>query len=263
MVQKKKKTIGAKDIEYAPHLGCNEKDLGDYVIFHDDIYWVEYIASFLKESKLVSQKREFFIHTGYLKDKKVSVVSTGIGAPSTAIALDELSALGIKKFFKIGTCGALANTIQRGDIILPVGAIRNEGTTKTYILDEYPAIPSYKYVKEMEKTLGDLGISPKIGIVWSTDGYHSVMSHPDIFEYWSNAGILGVEMECSAFFTVGNIRKLDVVATLVANRTYNQIKEIMKGNGKWIEEKNKVTSAMKKVVTGVTNLIQEMNLSSH
>ena len=243
--------------KYAPHLKCTNEDIGKYVIFHHDIYWVEEITKLLSEVDLISQYGVYFVFTGYLKSKKVTVVSTGMGAPTTAMALDELATLGAKKFFKIGTCGALQDNLQHGDIIIPTGAVRNEGTTKTYIIDDFPAIPTYKSVKKIENSLDSMKIRAKFGVIWSTDGYHSVMSCPDFFEYWRNAGVYGVEMESSAFFTVGYLKRVDVAAVLVVNRSYEQIQDIMKGKGNWSEKENKVNTALKKVIAAVINVFKE------
>jgi len=244
------------DTEYAPHLKCYHRDIGEYIIFHDNVVWVERIADQLSDVQLVSHKREYFVYTGTLHNKKVTAVSTGMGAPTTAIALDELAMIGARKFFKIGTCGALQEYLNHGDVIIPVGAVRHEGTTKTYIADDFPAVPRYTLVKKIEESLSKAGISPEFGIVWSTDGYHSVMAQPDLFEYWSKAGVLGVEMECSSLFVTGYLRRVDVAAVIVVNRTYNQIRGLMEGEGKWYQKRNIIENSVMKVIDAVFNVIK-------
>ena len=242
--------------EYAPHLGCYRKDISEFIVFHDDISWVEKIANWLADANQVSHKREYYVYTGILHNKKVTVVSTGMGAPSTALALDELATIGGKKFFKIGTCGALQNDLNHGDVIIPVGAVRHEGTTKTYVTEDFPAVPTYTLVKKLDKALTNAHITTKTGIVWSTDGYHSVMAQPDIFEYWSNKGVLGVEMECSSLFVTGYLRQVDVAAVIVVNRTYSQIRGLMEGEGTWYENRDKVEAVLEKVVSAVFDVIK-------
>lgn len=243
--------------EYAPHLKCSRKDIGRYIIFHDNIEWVERVVNQLSSGQLISHKREYYVYTGIVHDKKVTVVSTGMGAPSTALALDELTMIGAEKFFKIGTCGSLQDDLNHGDVIIPVGAVRHEGTTKTYVGSDFPAVPSYTLVRKIEESLNDAQITPRFGIVWSTDGYHSVMAQPDLFEYWSTKGVLGVEMECSSLFVTGYLRKVDVAAVVVVNRSYNQIRELMKGGGNWYNEKDRVDTSVEKVIDVVLRVIRK------
>jgi uridine phosphorylase len=243
--------------EFAPHLRCYRKDVGEYVIFHDDIVWVEKIVASLSDATLVSHKRGYYVYTGAFHDKRVTIVSTGMGAPTTALALDELAMIGAKTFFKIGTCGALQDNLSHGDVIIPIGAVRHEGTTKTYIDNNFPAVPTYDLVRRIDRSLRYKEIMAKFGVLWSTDGYHSVMARSDMFEYWSNAGVLGVEMECSSLFVVGYLKKVDVAAVVVVNRSYNQIKGLMKGEGKWYEKKEKVEDAVQKTIDAVLSVIKE------
>jgi uridine phosphorylase len=248
---------GTIEKEYAPHLKCSRKDIGRYIIFHDNIDWVEKIVKHLSDGQLISHKREYYVYTGWLHDERVTVVSTGMGAPSTALALDELAMIGAEKFFKIGTCGALQDDLNHGDVIIPTGAVRHEGTTKTYVVTDFPAVPSYPLVKKIEKSLSDAHITVKFGIIWSTDGYHSVMAQPDLFEYWSRKGVLGVEMECSSLFVTGYLRGVDAAAVTVVNRSYSQIRGLMEGEGTWYERRDKVEMSVETVVDAVLKVIKE------
>lgn len=72
-----------------------------------------------------------------------SVVSTGIGGASTAIAIEELVRLGCHSFLRVGTCGGIRLDVQGGDIVIASGAIRQEGTTREYAPIEFPAVPSF------------------------------------------------------------------------------------------------------------------------
>lgn len=245
------------DTDYAPHLKCYKKDIGEYVIFHDDVAWVEKIAALLSGVELVSHKREYYVYTGEYNTKKVTAVSTGMGAPTTALALHELAMIGAKKFIKIGTCGALQNDLNHGDIIIPMGAVRHEGTTKTYVVPDFPAVPTYTLVKKIEQTLAPTDSVMRFGIVWSTDGYHSVMAQPDLFEYWSNKGVLGVEMECSSLFVTGYVNNVDTAAIIVVNRSYDQIRGLMEGKRKWYEKKDKVKMSVHRVIDAALHVIGE------
>ena len=89
----------------------------------------------------VSYNREFNIYTGTLSGEPVSVCSTGIGGPSTAIAVEELAACGVHTFIRIGTCGGISTMVRSGDCVIATGAVRAEGTSREYAPIEFPAVP--------------------------------------------------------------------------------------------------------------------------
>ena len=85
------------------------------------------IAEFLTDAKQVADNREFTTYTGTLDGVRVSVTSTGIGRPSAAIAIEELSKCGAHTFLRVGTCGGMQENILGGDLVIADGAIRMEG----------------------------------------------------------------------------------------------------------------------------------------
>lgn len=90
---------------------------------------------------LVADNREYTTYTGTIDGVKVSVTSTGIGGPSAAIAIEELSKCGAHTFLRVGTCGGMQEDVLGGDIVVASGAIRMEGTSREYAPIEYPAVP--------------------------------------------------------------------------------------------------------------------------
>ena len=114
------------------HTGVGPEDIGKYVILPGDPKRCAKIAAHFDNPVLVADSREYVTYTGTLDGVKVSVTSTGIGGPSAAIAIEELSKCGAHTFVRVGTCGGMQEHIIGGDVVIANGAIRMEGTSKEY-----------------------------------------------------------------------------------------------------------------------------------
>lgn len=131
-------------MEVMPHLKLRD-DLGiPYAILPGDPARVERIAEQLEDVEELEFNREYKSIAGTYKGIRVLAVSTGIGGPSTGIAVEELARIGVTHAIRIGSCGALQKEIRLGDLILVQGAVRDEGTSRTYIDSIYPAIPDFE-----------------------------------------------------------------------------------------------------------------------
>jgi uridine phosphorylase len=127
-----------KEVEVTPldergrqfHIRCAAGDVGRYCILPGDPGRCEQIAAYLDRPERVMQNREYTTYTGFLLGEKVSVVSTGIGGPSAAIAMEELAAVGADTFVRVGTCGGVALDVSSGDVVIATGAVRQEGTSR-------------------------------------------------------------------------------------------------------------------------------------
>jgi uridine phosphorylase len=128
------------------HLHIKKGDVGRYVILPGDPKRVEKIASHLDDAHFVADNREFVTYTGSLEGVPVSVCSTGIGGPSTAIAVEELHKCGADTFIRMGTCGGIALPVMGGDCVIATGCVRAEGTSREYAPIEYPAVCDFQVV---------------------------------------------------------------------------------------------------------------------
>lgn len=145
------------------HVKVKPGDVGRYVLLPGDPGRVEKIAAFLDEPHFVSENREHTVWTGKLLGEKVSVVSTGMGCPSTAIAVEELIKVGADTFIRVGTAGAMQPFIELGDVVVVTGAIRDEGTTRQYLPIEYPAIADVQVVNTLAAAAESLGFRHHLG----------------------------------------------------------------------------------------------------
>ena len=210
-------------IEQVKHLPLKIGEVARYVIVPGDPNRVEIIASVMDSYTLQGRNREFNAARGTYKGTDVSVVSTVIGCPSTAIAVEELAHVGAEVFIRIGTSGSVDNSVEKGDIFIATGAVRDDGTSKQYIPIEFPAVADFKLVANLIKASKDLNIDTKVGICQSKDSFFGevepermpVAPYLDYkWKAWQKGGVGASEMEAATLFTLAQIKKLKASAVL-------------------------------------------------
>ena len=199
------------------HIGLAKGEVGEYVLVPGDPGRTAVIAKYLDGAHEVAFNREYRTFTGSLLGVPVSTISSGMGGPSVAIGIEELSELGVHTFLRVGTCGAAQPEIKMGDLVIGIGAVRSEGTPNGYIPLEYPAIASLDIVNALVDASRAAGVPYHVGVMRSVDALYSDLvpdSMPrghqlrDELAMWSRAGILSNDMESSTLFVVARIRKL-------------------------------------------------------
>ena len=212
------------------HIKVKKGEVGEYVILTGDPGRCEKIASYFDNSYFVASNREYVTYTGYLKGKKVSVTSTGIGGPSAAIALEELIHCGAHTFIRVGTSGGIQPEVLAGDLVVATGAIRLDGTSKEYAPIEYPAVADYDVTQALRESGKKLEKRIHVGVVQSKDsfyGQHSPESMPignnlmNLWDAWKKCGALASEMETATLFIVGAVRRVRVgsILLVIGNQT--------------------------------------------
>ena len=198
-------------LEKQYHINCVPGDVGRYCILPGDPGRCASIAALFDDARLVSQNREYVIYTGSLLGEKVSVCSTGIGGPSAAIAMEELTAIGADTFIRVGTCGGIDVNVQSGDIVVATGAIRFEHTSMEYAPIEFPAVADFGITAALIRAAQDMGKTCHAGVVQCKDsfyGQHSPARMPVSYELlskweaWKRLGVKASEMESAALFVV-------------------------------------------------------------
>ena len=160
-------------MEVMPHLKLRD-DLGiQYAILPGDPARVERIAEQLEDVEELEFNREYKSIAGTYKGIRMLAVSTGIGGPSTGIAVEELARIGVTHAIRIGSCGALQKEIRLGDLILVQGAVRDEGTSRTYIDSIYPAIPDFELMNACVEAAEEEQIPAHVGMARSHDSFYT------------------------------------------------------------------------------------------
>jgi uridine phosphorylase len=199
------------------HIRCKPGDVGEAVLLPGDPGRVESIAKLLDRPRLVARNREFTTYTGQLDGRDVSVCSTGIGSPSTAIAVEELAAIGARTFIRVGTTGSIQKGVGFGDLVVATAAVRDEGTTPGYIPLGYPAVADFELAQSMLAAGRSLNHRIHAGIVRShdslyTDLHASRMPRREELEQalkvWHRAQVLCNDMETSTIFVLCGLRKM-------------------------------------------------------
>jgi uridine phosphorylase len=214
-------TIQSKDVLNAEgkhyHICCTKGDVGRYVLLPGDPFRTDIIAQYLEEPRLVAHNREHKTWTGKLSGVPVSVTSTGMGCPSTAIALEELIHCGADTFIRIGTAGHVCDESwdEALEGIIVTGSVRDEGTTIHYIPIEYPAIADRRIVAALADAVQEKGLNYREGIAQCKDsfyGQHDPDSMPNTerlkgrWEAWRRGNVMCSEMETAALFVISSIR---------------------------------------------------------
>jgi uridine phosphorylase len=248
------------------HLKLKPGDVGKYILLPGDPERVPVIARYWNRYWHVASYREFVTYSGYYKEVFLSATSTGIGAPSTAIAVEELARVGAEVFIRVGTTGALKRDVKVGELVISTGAVRLEGTSKHYVIPEYPAIASYDVVLALIDAADTLGVKYHVGLTASSDSFYVGQERPGyrgylpphqrgLIEYLRSVNILNFEMESSIIFVLANIYglKAGAVCAVIANRETEEFmpsagiedairvaNEAIKIHSEWIEEAMKL-----------------------
>lgn len=195
------------------HIGILPGEVGRYVLLPGDPGRVERIARRFDQPRFVASRREYVTWTGTLDGVPVSCTSTGIGCPSTAIAVEELAGAGADTFIRVGTSGAMQRQIRTGDVGVITGAIRDEGTSRHYLPLEFPAVADVDVTVALRDGARDTGIPFHLGVAQSKDsfyGQHEPERMPVAAELarrwdaWTAGGAICSEMEAAALFIVAS-----------------------------------------------------------
>lgn len=199
------------------HIHCKKGDIGRYVLLPGDPFRTDLIAKYLDDAKLIAHNREHKTWTGTLDGEKVTVTSTGMGCPSTAIAMEELIACGADTFIRVGTAGCMCpkkrTETALGGII--TAAVRDEGTTRQYVPIEYPAIADRHLVDALARAAKKLNYEFNEGITYTKDSLYTHIfpetvpleeKYKERQKVWKRANVLLTEMEAAAVLVVSSIR---------------------------------------------------------
>ena len=196
------------------HIQLKPGDVGRYVLLPGDPGRCERIAAYFDDPQFIAQNREYTSYTGTLLGEKVSVVSTGIGCPSTAIAVEELIKIGADTFIRVGTSGGMQSDTKTGDIAIVTAAIRDEGTSRQYLPLEFPAVANKDVVDAMCEGATKLGVPYRVGISHSKDSFYGEVEMDRMpladrlemrWKAWVQGGAICSEMEASTIFILASI----------------------------------------------------------
>jgi uridine phosphorylase len=147
----------SEDLSKQYHTQVGAGDVGRYILMPGDPKRCARIAACFDNAEQIADSREYMTWTGTLDGVKVSAVSSGIGGPSTAIAMEELSLCGADTFVRVGTCGGMQPQVKSGDLVIATGAVRMEGTSREYAPIEFPAVADLQVTNALVRAAYKLG----------------------------------------------------------------------------------------------------------
>ncbi len=238
-----------------PHLLVDDGDVADIALIPGDPGRVDRIASHCDDAETIAQNREYKLVNATYKGRELTICSTGIGCPSAAIAVEELANVGVETVIRVGTTGALQSDIEIGDMVVATGAAKNEGTSKRYEAVEYPAVPEYDVLSALVESAQANDEEVHVGPIATDDAYYAETE--SAVADWEAAGLLAVEMEAAAVFSLA--RRKGLRAGAICTVDGNLVEGTQKGSDTDDDElpekaKNNVGRAIDIALTAATEL---------
>lgn len=195
------------------HIHLDESLAIRYAILPGDPARLDRIAKELEDVEELAYNREFRSLRGRYQGVEVLAISTGIGGCSAGIAVEELHNIGVQAAIRIGSCGALQAGIGLGELILVSGAVRDDGASKAYVPEIFPAVADFTLYGCCVEAAKRVGAVTHEGICHSHESFYH--EENDVQSaYWSKKGVLGADMETAALFTIARLRGMKAASIL-------------------------------------------------
>jgi len=208
-----------------PITGLRPGDVPEYVFVCGDPARVPRISAGWSSVREVCNVREFRVRVGEYQGVSFAAASTGIGAPSTAVVVEELAQVGARTFIRVGNSGGLQPELALGDLVITTGAVRDDGTSRSYVDAAFPAVAHHRVVAALEAAAGRSGARYRVGVTWSIDGFfaRNAVLGPNgsiepmtfrgfrpaalsaLLADYRSAGVLNIEMESGVLLTLATL----------------------------------------------------------
>ena len=246
------------------HLGLTKKmlDGASLAIVPGDPERVKKIAELMNDATFLVSHREYTSYLAYIGQKAVVICSTGIGGPSTSIAVEELAQLGVSTFLRVGTTGAIQPHVNVGDVIVTQASVRLDGASLHFAPMEFPAVANFECTTAMVAASREAGLEPHIGITASSDTFYPGQERYDTvservtrqfkgsMHEWQELGVLNYEMESATLFTMCASQgwRAACVAGVIVNRAQQEIPDEAKMQSTEVSAIAIVVAAAKKLL---------------
>jgi purine-nucleoside phosphorylase len=200
------------------HIGAEPGQIAPTILLPGDPRRARFIAeTLLQEAVCFNEVRGMLGYTGDFAGKRVSVMGTGMGVPSISIYVNELiREYGVETLMRVGTCGALQANLKIGDVILAMAAstdsrinqLRFEGR-------DFAPVASFRLLLEAYRAATEQGMDVRVGGILSSDTFYD--DDPDWWKRWASYGVLAVEMETAALYTLAAKFGVDALSILTVS----------------------------------------------
>ncbi len=186
------------------HIKCSPGEIARRVIVCGDPNRTKRASEFLDGAKLVNDNRALLTYTGSYKGVPVTISTTGMGAPSAAIVMEELAMLGAKGVVRVGTTGGIGKCVRIGDVVVPSKAIPLDGATRAYVKGRAAQLSDVAISDLLYEAAQARGLKAHRGAICTSDTFY--LEEEKDAKSWAAKGILSFEMECSVIFALGKLR---------------------------------------------------------
>ncbi len=194
------------------YTGAQIDEIGDYILLTNFYDHVQNFAEMFK-ADIKGYTRPMQVATN---DKGLSIINFGMGSANAATIMDLLVARKPKGVLFLGKCGGLKSSTEIGHFILPIAAIRGEGTSDDYFPPEVPALPSFKLHKFISNKIVEHGMEYRTGVVYTTN--RRIWEWDDKFkDYLNKLSAIGIDMETATLFIVGHANEISRGALLLVS----------------------------------------------
>ncbi len=214
------------------YTGKNLDEIGKYILLTN---FQNYIDSFARRFDVTIDGRDKNFPSATAEG--ITIINFGMGSPNAATVMDLLSAIKPKSVLFLGKCGGLKRKNQLGDLILPIAAIRREGTSDDYLPPEVPALPAFNLQRAVSHILRNSGQDYWTGVVFTTN--RRVWEYDDRFKkYLKKTRAMAIDMETATLFTAGFSNQIPTGALLLVSD-----QPMISSGVKTTESDQKVTSS--------------------
>jgi purine-nucleoside phosphorylase len=185
------------------HIGAKKSEVASTVLLPGDPLRAKHIAeTHLEEVMCYNEVRGMYGYTGFYRGRRMSVQGTGMGIPSASIYIHELiTEYGATTLMRVGTCGGLHADMSLGDVLLITAASTDSAFNRPrFGADTFAPAADYSLLRAADKVASEMGIGARVGTVFSTDTFYH--EDPDYWQKWADYGVLAIEMETAALYTL-------------------------------------------------------------
>jgi purine-nucleoside phosphorylase len=186
------------------HIGARPGEIAERVLLPGDPLRAKWIAeTFLEDPKCYTEVRGMLGFTGRWQGIPVSVQGSGMGMPSASIYTHELiNEYGVKSIIRIGSCGALAMDLNLGDVIAAIGSATDSNMNRARFdgLIDYAPVADFGLLRTAVEVAERRAIEMRVGPILAADAFYT--DRPDLYDALADYGVLAVEMESAAIYTI-------------------------------------------------------------